>query len=535
MVKNKHIITALPLIASVLGRKYGVQVVIGGNSAHTDGKTIFLPSLPADGDDDLLNLARSFIDHESAHVRETDFSVGRKATPLEHYICNILEDWRVEKILSSIFPGCGHNLNWLARHFLLENPKYDTSPDNGQIIMLWLLLTVYSWKLPELLPKLNETVQEIEKDYPGLLELLVPVMQTVQVHCTSTQACLAVAQEIVALLHQYHHGSWDTNSKPENSEDNNRNVDDHADNHVGNHVASDNLTKLIRLINSAKTELPKNLGRMVAVELSNSAVADINDNQITVAVPNGRSTWNLDNQEICQTQKAVSALRARLHGVLQSSVLTPSRISSRGRLDTRKLHAFMTCSAKVFRQHGSRTGINTAVHILLDASGSMHGNNINLASKACYAVASALSIIHGVSMAVTAFPAKDKQFPSGNTSQHTVLPILIHKERMHSKFGIEAEGGTPMASAIWYAMVQMQQLMQKRKLILVITDGQPDSIEATRTAIQTAIQHGYELFGIGIKSSHVLTLMPRYSVVIKNIDDLPNAIFTMLQNALLQK
>ena len=36
----KHIIKSLPLLASVLGRKYGVQVRIGGNKAFPNGDII---------------------------------------------------------------------------------------------------------------------------------------------------------------------------------------------------------------------------------------------------------------------------------------------------------------------------------------------------------------------------------------------------------------------------------------------------------------------------------------------------------------
>ena len=50
----KHIIKALPLLASVLGRKYGVQVRIGGDTAFTNGNIIQLPSLPLDGDETLI-------------------------------------------------------------------------------------------------------------------------------------------------------------------------------------------------------------------------------------------------------------------------------------------------------------------------------------------------------------------------------------------------------------------------------------------------------------------------------------------------
>ena len=75
MNKITELNKVLPMVASVLGKKYGVQVEIGGNTACTDGKVIRLPTLPLESDSILINLVRSYLDHESAHIRETDFSV----------------------------------------------------------------------------------------------------------------------------------------------------------------------------------------------------------------------------------------------------------------------------------------------------------------------------------------------------------------------------------------------------------------------------------------------------------------------------
>lgn len=133
MIQNKHILSALPLVADVLGRKYGVRVHIGGNDAYTDGRDIHLPSLPLDSDDTIRNLARAFIDHESGHLRDTDFEALRQAnlTPLEHHIWNSLEDYRVEQRMAALFPGCRHNLTWLIRHMFLKperkHPKENPS------------------------------------------------------------------------------------------------------------------------------------------------------------------------------------------------------------------------------------------------------------------------------------------------------------------------------------------------------------------------------------------------------------------------
>ena len=58
MIRTKDVLNCLPLVASILGDRYGVQVRIGGNEACTNGKVIHLPSLPMDCEPELLALAR---------------------------------------------------------------------------------------------------------------------------------------------------------------------------------------------------------------------------------------------------------------------------------------------------------------------------------------------------------------------------------------------------------------------------------------------------------------------------------------------
>lgn len=108
-IRKEDILNCLPLLASVLGKRYGVEVVIDGDTACTDEHTIYLPSLPLDSDESLLVQVRGFIDHESAHIRFTDFEAFQRnvENPVLKYIINVIEDWRVEKAMSGIFPGCG--------------------------------------------------------------------------------------------------------------------------------------------------------------------------------------------------------------------------------------------------------------------------------------------------------------------------------------------------------------------------------------------------------------------------------------------
>ncbi|MHB1666029.1 VWA domain-containing protein [Thiomonas sp.] len=101
----------LTLIAKAIGRKYKVQVVISDRVTvpHTDGKVICLPGLRIDGSPEDVAKLNAFLDHESGHVRFSDFSVLAGCTPLERILSNVIEDPRIEALMESKYPGCRYN------------------------------------------------------------------------------------------------------------------------------------------------------------------------------------------------------------------------------------------------------------------------------------------------------------------------------------------------------------------------------------------------------------------------------------------
>ena len=144
-IRQKDVLNCLPLLASVLGDQYGVEVRIGGREAYTDGKVIHIPTLPLDCDAETLAMARGFADHEAGHIRHTDF-IAMKAVNMDAVTFNLfnsLEDWRVEKRLSAIFPGCRQNLNWLIRKFFVEETGARAGARTPALaVLFYVLLTV---------------------------------------------------------------------------------------------------------------------------------------------------------------------------------------------------------------------------------------------------------------------------------------------------------------------------------------------------------------------------------------------------------
>ncbi len=546
----KHIIKALPLLASVLGRKYGVQVRIGGDTAFTNGNIIQLPSLPLDGDETLIGLIRGYLDHEAAHIRATDFDTLNTAnvTPLEKHIWNMLEDHRVENVLSGIYPGCRENFQWLIKHLFL--PKTEKSkqkaaaPDPALLILDWLLITVRSWDVGELGAERDCLRASAEIHYPGLTHELEPVLRLGPKQCASTQDTFGFACEIANIIRKYaqvmeeqqkqehsHTGQGTSNALPEVESD-------PSFGQTGAPTAPRQaLQSLQKLVSTdANSDIfPSGVGEQLQQMLSNLGKNGGERVQIAVATP--QTTQPLSPDELNDSRQATTALRTRLQALMQSIRSVRNHSAYTGALNIRRLHSLATGNAKVFLRKGEKAGVNTAVHILLDASGSMNGKPIALAVKACFAVASALQAIPGVSVGVTAFPGNPvPDSPEQQGHWQTVAPVLLHGQKLHTRFTMKTGGSTPMDAALWWVLQQLHSMTEPRKIVVLISDGEPDDLKLTQTAIRAVKDAGMEVYGIGIHTISIQTLLPgKGSRVINDIAELAPSMFTILHDALIHK
>lgn len=479
---NHHaLLQCLPLLADVLGRAYGVTVEIGGNQAFTNGRVIRLPSLPAQADPVFANLVRGYIDHESAHIRDTNFDAIAKQTltPLERHIWNAFEDWRVEEKLAALFPGCRQNFQWLIRHLFLEPVTQPQSPI--QAVVNWLLLTVRRWHVPELASRCEEEAHMIDHAWPGLIPQLETILNAMHTHCPDSLACVDYARQVVHCLA--------------------------------------NTPGLSALISVKEADLPLDLGQNLQQILGEEAQQV---GRVAVATIGQKQRTSLQADDLDDISRVTAKLRARLHGLLQATRLIRQRPSRKGRLDPKLLHAIAIGQSKVFLAYRHKPAINTAVHILLDASASMQ-DDIRLAGQCCYALAHSLDQ-SGISVGVTAFP--------GDVAA-TVVPILRHGERLHGEFLVAANGMTPLAEALWWVLQRLSTLREQRKIILIVTDGSPDNSQMARKVIGTAKALGVEMLGIGINASAITNLLPDGSVNITQLTELPSALFAVLGQALL--
>ena len=111
--------------------------------------------------------------------------------------------------------------------------------------------------------------------------------------------------------------------------------------------------------------------------------------------------------------------------------------------------------------------------------------------------------------------------------------MLKHGQSLHTNFSLRPSGSTPMGEAVWWALQQCYQLKENRKIILIITDGKPDSVENTEKAIEHGKRLGFEFYGIGINNSNIMGILPGTSKFITKLEELAPIMFKLLQDAIL--
>jgi cobalamin biosynthesis protein CobT len=203
----------------------------------------------------------------------------------------------------------------------------------------------------------------------------------------------------------------------------------------------------------------------------------------------------------------------------------------------KRLYRAAVGDPRVFARKRERIAVNTAIHLLIDLSGSM-GAPVRLADgsverrgrigqASALALALALDGINGVSVAVSAFP--------GLSGDDNVITTLVrHGERPRARAGAFAQpprGGTPMAGALWFAAADLIARPESRRIALVLTDGKPDNHADTAEILRLCAATDLETVGVGIDVD-VSTLFPT-AIRVREVAELRTALFGAAERLLL--
>ena len=492
---------AMPLVASMLGDKLGGKVVIGSSdTASTNGDTIFLPSLPVDNEGELYPLISGFIDHEAAHIRHTNLDVlkGKKLTPVKKHLWNAIEDWRVKHEIIKRYPGCREHFIWLIRHFFLENTETEKAGESESpafSVLNYVLLTLRSWDVPELVCNCELEASIMAKYWPGLRSSIDAIMRDIPVRCRPTQDSLDFAQKILQFIEQ--EAQKEQKSTESSAQSPSITAQDNSEQILPQ--TGDSQQPLHELLQAKEDDLPTSMAKQISNAISNQ-YSPQKQKGVSVAVEGKLTTNELPDALIMEAQTISRALRTKLQGLLQSQILRRSSPSRHGKLCGHGLYRIAVHNPRLFLKNESVTGIDTSVHILLDISGSM-----------------------------SAFPADYEDDIAA-----TVYPLLRHGKRITNSFAIEAHGNTSMTEALWYILERLSTRYEKSKVILVVTDGYHDDPDTAKETITVAQYLGIEVLGIGIDAPIIGSIIP-IPETITDIHELAPTMFRLLQQTLLKK
>jgi hypothetical protein len=174
-------------LARILSDRYFIDVVFEGNECKTDGKTIYLPSLPDFPDieedpakltafeeklDKVITLMEGHVDHEVSHLLFSDFTTLRKVKdPLTKLFLGITEDIRAESKMVQMWRGSKTNMDESAKIITRDKiyPRFDEIEPIHQLAEGLLVMASGD----------EEMIDEFPK--PSLLEDLAPVQPVLDV------------------------------------------------------------------------------------------------------------------------------------------------------------------------------------------------------------------------------------------------------------------------------------------------------------------------------------------------------------------
>ena len=271
---------------------------------------------------------------------------------------------------------------------------------------------------------------------------------------------------------------------------------------------------------------------------------------------------------------SVSLMRDKLRRmVLAKTTRRYQTGQRRGRINSRALHRVSQGYDDVFkRRHEEKTGLNTAVSLVIDCSGSMNGSCIQLAGVAADAIAecmSALNVPFEISGFTTGHYAKARelvleeyqllggsdQVPSYARWVPLYIPIFKPWSASYStqlrtnlalatqccggklKMGVNVDG-----ESIELAAQRMMEANQRadRHIIFVLSDGQPNSGASAagrdkqhlKRVVKKLNDNNIETVGIGIMSQAVTEYYEKHAVL-KSEQDIPTEMLNQLERVLL--
>lgn len=550
--KTGSLLRCAPVLAAILGNRMGMNIHfdMSADTASTDAKgNITLPVMALD-DTDGFDVYAMFLHHEAAHNRFTVEPANPPQHEVEQGLMNILEDVRIERLHQKRYPGAEKRLDRGMRvlldqsgndpHSLGASPPPNEAMERPlDFILRYTFIVGNGEGLNRSCTK--HKVAEVHKamaDWVGA-EREVQVRELVLSPTESTQDATDRASKILELLvqwnpptsggsgHQQQGDAGDSGSGSDSGQQPGSGSQQGSGQQPGSGSGRDSGSRQNGqsgqgsgagqgggLDPSGKVDM-KTRDQMIAELMgqkrraashADSAFAgrvqaDANESDLdALSAPSEAEQMRSvlaerQLRKLAQAEFTSGLLRNRLMRLLVSNRMRPKRRAATGsRLSSKHLvRAAIDPSPRPFLQKAPREDTNTLFQLLLDASGSMHSNDaIGLAKLAVLDMVKAIDSVPDITTEVY-------QFPGGRNGAKVLKRGKTRFDQFRYRMmGLAASGGTPMLSGLALAAVNAARAPHPRKVMLLVTDGNPHDPAANIEAAERLRADGVDVMGIFI-------------------------------------
>lgn len=549
---------AIPLIAQALVIVPNLRIRVRAKAIGgcTDGKTLWLmdgviPSTANDVDafTRFVSLKLGLMHHEVGHVNESDFTLDRsKETPLVQTTYAIVEDVRMENAHIRRYKAARKPLDALGVAAIDIGLHADTTDADG-VSTLYEAFLLYGLRchvrsqvdyadLAE--AARTRLASKIGEFVVGQMEALhFPEVSTLR----SSAEALDLARDIAFLLEeelnrqQQQQQSITHNDQNQQEQQAGQGQDGGEADGGADQQQIDAIAELLALDHA---DIPEDFDGQLRQQLDATATQMLMGGQVDTPdlesieaglSPGSEPAYTGGDTDLSTAESAIARLSNQLRINLQSLTISRRVPTVDGtRVSPKHLYRTALGDGRIFLRKPSNVGrgIDAAVFIAGDLSGSMDTAHngvkpVHLCNQAMYATAVALQRIRGVDVSVGLFPGRQMALRFGQRAvQHS------------NHFNLKADGSsTPLDEGVTMGIAALSTSRRQKKVLMVVTDGQPDDPVLAQAAIEHALLLDIEVFAIGILLPDVAEIFPKYCVI-SDVRELPTAMMSMLGSSLFQ-
>ena len=508
---------------------WGVQVRVQGGLAYTDGTKITIPRFNT-SDEHSCRLACAYLAHESGHIAYSDFNLLSQISKEErllYTLLNIVEDSRIERLMSKKWVGVYENLLMLNRELSRIAVKNLDSLQGNTVNLIPRMLQITSWLCQKYIQQYNTELYMLKtlEVYPCLQDFTDKLSELLMntPMCNDTHEAYDLAMKINTLFKKEY------STRKEKPQQIQRDLIvggiDNTDGEgtpisIDIKASGDNKGKTRSTNNTDfKTGIEAfnewSIQKAIETSVSKATESSTRDDLGIISDCPRVEAGNVDWLKSTGLSVKINSLTLALHNYVKAKTLATSEQVDVGRsLNVKRAIRIPLGETNIWNKKTYDLDHNTSIHILVDTSSSMlstasEGNfpnyrlsRIDHAKICAYCIAKALEGVPNTESQVSFFPG------GGNYEVGICKQPWESVKSTMKYFDQRPMGSTPMAQAMAYALTKFKYSDKDRNILLIITDGMPDSIPNLKEQLAQCEYLGIELRVLSINCELALKLFP---------------------------